>query len=120
MAKFEELLGKTITQIVGAEKDSEEIIFHCSDGSEYKMYHEQDCCESVLVEDVAGDIKSLLNNQLTMADESSNSEDESAECESCTWTYYKLATVKGYVTIRWFGTSNGYYSESVDFKKVRG
>ena len=124
-AKIEDLLGKTLIDIwTNSDDPIEEILFVCSDGSRYLMYHEQDCCESVTVEDICGELSRLLNSPITMAEDISN------ECtdppdgykpdwdESYTWTWYKLATIKGYVTIRWLGESNGYYSESVDFVKV--
>ena len=115
---FQTLLGKTLTEIVN--KD-DEIYFTTSEGDKYKLHHYQDCCESVYVEDICGDLGDLIGNPLLEATEESNQEDcysESCYDDSCTWTFYKLGTIKGCVTIRWLGQSNGYYSESVDFTKV--
>lgn len=124
--EFNELLGKVITKIEGIEGE-DELRFKCDDGMEYIMYHEQDCCEDVYIEDIAGEIKNLIGYPILMADEISNSEDDPKDPDddkwgTYTWTYYKLATIKGYVTIRWYGTSNGYYSESVSFvkKNIKG
>lgn len=115
------LLGKVITKIEGAEKGNDEIIFWCSDGTKYKMYHQQQCCESVTIEDICGDISVLIGYPLLMAEDISNECDENGLDnweDSFTWTWYKFATIKGYVTIRWYGESNGYYSEDVDFEEM--
>jgi len=115
-----ELLGKIVAKI---DKSDDEIVFTLEDGSQYRMFHSQDCCEAVYVDDIAGDINDLIGSPITMAEEiTSNENPEGVTKEyqdSFTWTFYKLATVKGYVTIRWYGESNGYYSESVDFVKIK-
>jgi len=112
---FEDLKGKTILSI---DKSNEEIIFTTDDITQYRMYHAQDCCESVLIDDIVGDLDDLIGSPILEAEESTNSNDDKPGDESCTWTFYKLATIKGNVTIRWYGSSNGYYSETVSFCKV--
>jgi hypothetical protein len=115
--EFSDLLGKTLISVRGAPGD-DEIVFKTSDGGKYRLLHDQDCCESVLVEDVIGDYGDLLGTPLLMAEEVSNADGPERGDDSYTWTFYKLATVNGYVTIRWYGSSNGYYSEKVSFEVI--
>lgn len=112
------LIGKTLTKI--EQQDDEEIFFYCNDGIKYRMFHEQDCCEYVSVEDISGNLSDIIGSPILLAEVVSNSEEPKNDewDESHTWTYYKFATLKGYITIRWYGTSNGYYSESVEFEEV--
>lgn len=119
---FNELVGNTIIRIEGAVGDKQ-IMLTTDTGDRYRMYHDQDCCESVHVEDIIGDVNDLIGSPILKADEICSSDkqeweqDEECEPESFTWAFYHLATIKGYVTIRWYGSSNGYYSESVTIEK---
>ena len=116
---FEQFKGKVFKSIEVSE-DNAAILFEDTKGDRYLMYHQQDCCESVYIEDICGDLQSLVGYEIIQAEEICNEDrDKLDECDdSYTWTYYKLATSNGYVTIRWYGTSNGYYSENVDLIKV--
>ena len=115
------MLGETLTAVKGAEAGSDEVHFATASGRTFRMWHQQDCCESVSVNEIVGDIADLIGSPLTMAEEVSSDDgiDESTKpqpySDSWTWTFYRFATIKGYVTLRWLGESNGYYSESVDF-----
>lgn len=109
---FSTLIGKTLTAVQTNNDDV--IVFTCDDGSQFSMHHEQDCCERVEINDINGDLQSLVGSPILVAEEScSHGDHKNTYDESSTWTFYKLATIKGHVDIRWYGTSNGYYSERV-------
>lgn len=108
------LLGHTLVSV--EQRGDEEIRFTREDGAVVVMFHDRDCCESVTIEDVAGDLQCLIGHPILVAEEVSGEEPKremTYEPDSYTWTFYKIATVKGWVDIRWYGESNGYYSESV-------
>jgi hypothetical protein len=130
-AKFSDLVGKRIKHV---EYDQDGVlVFITDEGDVYQMYHDQDCCESVTLEDFElGEARKILEGHVVgIADESSSSDlpplpssydggwdnpDRNKYTpDSYTWTFYKLATDAGWLDIRWYGESNGYYSESVDF-----
>ena len=130
MTDFTELMGKTLASVTG-EVGDEEMVFTTTDGTSYQLWHEQYCCESVVIEDIVGDLTALVGSPITQAEEvthligvtpkdlPSPPTPEYGWVESSfTWTFYKLATAKGHVTIRWYGESNGRYSESVDFEEI--
>ena len=118
--KVEDLIGRVFTSVKN--NDNFEIIFE-NDTEVFTFYHEQDCCEHVYVEDIVGDLSDLEGVPILKAEEVSNEDEiDSPDCngyESYTWTFYKFATRKGYVDIRWFGGSNGYYSERVSLNYVK-
>lgn len=111
-----DIVGRTVASFT---RSDHELVFETTDGLRYVMSHTQDCCEQVYIEDIVGDLDDLVGVPILMAEERSNYDDPPTddvdEDDSYTWTFYEFATVKGSVTIRWFGTSNGYYSEVVDF-----
>jgi len=120
---IEDMKGQTFTKVYITD-DKSEMIFE-NDEFIFTFYHEDDCCECVQVEDVVGDLNDLVGKPLDIV-EVARYEDTMPEGmglekpeDSFTWTFYKFATIKGWVDVRWLGESNGYYSEEVDFKGVR-
>lgn len=123
---IEVLLGRTLVSVEGLREGSDRVYFVCADGTKFVMYHAQDCCENVALEEVIGDLSGLLGHPILVAEESG----EDASCkpkqegeytytpESATWTFYTLRTVHTTVVLRWWGESNGYYSERVSFARL--
>ena len=117
------LIGLTLSEVTGT-VGGDEIIFISTCGRKFIMFHEQDCCESVDIADIVGDLQDLVGEPILAAEEVTGETAQPSDwkpdfdLDSYTWTFYKLATRKGYVDIRWLGESNGYYSESVDMIEV--
>ena len=112
--KIEDMVGKVFTSVT---QDGYEMVFK-NDTELFRFYHYQDCCESVYIESIVGDLSDLEGEPLLIAEEVSGEApvlDGYHECVE--WTFYKFATRKGYVDVRWMGESNGYYSTGVNIEQ---
>ena len=124
--EIEEFMGKTFVE-VSAIGDNTALYFK-TDTEVYKMFHEQDCCEEVYLDETHGDFTDLVGKPILRAEESIKTMDDYTEEqlkdndmggeESFTWTFYNIATIKGDVQLKWYGGSNGYYSESISIKTI--
>lgn len=124
------LVGKTIVSIEGLEQDSKEVRINTECGRKYAFYHEQQCCENVELNDFECDVEDLIGAVVLSAEISTNKDSQSLlgavnkdrpneYSESWTWSFYKIETSKGELWIRWLGESNGFYSEEVNFARVK-
>lgn len=116
-----EIIGKTMKS-VALDKAQDRITFTSESGEEWLMHHDPDCCESVTVDDICGELDDLVGSPILQAEQSSSDQNPEGVTkefqDSFTWTFYRFATAKGSVVIRWYGESNGYYSESVEFDRL--
>jgi len=110
---YTHLIGKIAANII-VNEDS--IIFEFNDGEEYTMTDVDADLADVNIEDINGDIEDLIGVPLLKAEEVSATNPDASE--SGTWTFYKFATIKGYVDVRWYGSSNGYYCEEATIRKT--
>ncbi len=121
---IEDMIGKKIKSCRISD-DAKVVHFLCETGEHYVMQHHRDCCEDVYLCDVCGDINDIMRGaEVTSAFENSNElrddPDPPFPSDGVTWTFYTIATLVGVVTLRWVGSSNGYYSERVDFELCQG
>lgn len=109
--KIDLLLGKTMVHIL-RDGMGKYILFVDNEGKSYLMYHDTECSEDVYIDDICGDLNDLIGSPIIVAERFTNcTHNKDLGDGSFTYTFFKLATTKGYVNIRWYGTSNGYYSE---------
>ncbi|NDC95936.1 hypothetical protein EBZ38_06495 [bacterium] len=110
------MVGRTFVRVEGA-VGAGEMVFVDQNGERFIFTHMQDCCETVDINDISGDLDDLVGEPLLVAEEVEGSvpaDWDSGFSQCYTFTFYKFATRKGYVDVRWLGQSNGYYSERVD------
>ena len=116
---FRNMLGLIMDSVTGKVGDHG-MVFTAKNGSKFRFAHDQDCCEHVYIQDICGHLSDLVGSPIVEAEKVSNQEvgAPTGYVESYTWTFYRFATTKGSVTVRWLGTSNGYYSEGVSYSET--
>lgn len=122
--QIKQLEGQTFICVDGCERYSYAVFFHSVDGGVFCMHSGEDdgCEEAVWLEEVHGDVEDLVGVPILKAYADTVHWNmflnQNTRQSSLRATFYRLSTIKGTVTFRWLGTSNGFYAEEVTVEKV--
>ena len=109
---MKDMVGKKVLGIYYDEENFQILTDDCV----YAFYHQQDCCESVLLTQVDGISDKIIGSRIVIAEVVTDEKD--TEYGHITWTFYKIGTNKRMIDFRWQGESDGGYSETVDLVKI--
>jgi hypothetical protein len=110
--------GKTVTNV---RSETGEVHITCSDGSVFKLYHSQACCESVSIQSGAEDLPKLIGKTITKVVETIDNNPDGVDTSggSATRTTFDFILLNAMpIKLVWLGESNGYYSESVSVDQI--
>ncbi|MDL2250486.1 hypothetical protein LJC51_07535 [Lachnospiraceae bacterium OttesenSCG-928-J05] len=113
---YEELLASPVIKVECQAFDYE-LHFYLENGKHYKFFHDPVSDESALITDITGNLDDL-RGQLIIAELVDNYDEMDSYGDIFEWTFYKFATAKGYVTVRWEGHGTTWYSTSVELVEV--
>jgi hypothetical protein len=111
-------LGQEIVDIF-VNHDKSEILLVNKWGGQCKLFHDYCCCEHFEFLDLDVDelYQTLYHKPITQVELVTKEKDDTKDDPqygSGTWSYFKLSTNNGTVTLRGYGSSNGFYSEEPD------
>ena len=107
-------------------RTSDESVLLQTFGRSFRIHHNQACCESVQLASITGDLNHLIGSPILDAEKRIETSEWPADLdkenffveESFTITSVIITTALGTVCIRWVGTSNRWYGESVDLEEL--
>lgn len=99
------LVGNILTNVVRVD---DAIQFSIKD-HEYKIAHEQICCETVYLDDVVGDLKDIEDTIILDAKET---------ISKCGAYFYDIRSIKGSVTLRFMQEYSSMYSSKASIIKI--
>jgi len=107
-----EMIGKTFASV----NTAHDTIIFAFDDKCFILGHEQDCCETVEITDICGDLRDLAGSPMLIAEETGGIIEQKDDAP-IDWTFYRFATARGTVTVRFEGASE-FYSTYVSLRLV--
>jgi hypothetical protein len=95
------LIGETLTRVDRTQgEDGDVLDFTTQSGRKFRMFHSQDCCECVRIEDVCGDLSDLIGAPIIQAEETPGRSTVWPQPRG-RWSCGGLASQTGFTRSRW-------------------